>query len=85
MSLSAAACPSRTTSARRPHEQVRAHLRGETQPLELAGRERRGAAIDGEIAEPEIEHDIEPGDEILCDALGNHRLFRMLRLDLRHP
>jgi hypothetical protein len=52
--------------------------------LELAGRERRGAAFDGEIAEPEIEHDVEPGDEILRDALCDHSLFRMLRLDLCH-
>src|SRR4051812_896172 len=37
-------------------EEVRSDLRRETEPLELARRERRRAALDGEVAEAEVEH-----------------------------
>ena len=63
-------------------EQIGAHLRGEPQALKLARRERRRAAIQREIAEPEIEQHGEPGDEILRDALRDHRLFRMIDREL---
>ena len=41
-------------------EQVGAHLRRQPQPLQLAGRERRRAALEREVAEPEVEQDGEP-------------------------
>jgi hypothetical protein len=49
-------------------EEVRAHLRREPQPLELARRERRRAPLQGEVAEPEVEQHVEPGAEVLGDA-----------------
>ena len=41
-------------------EQVRAHLRRQPQPLQLAGRQRRRAALEREVAEAEIEQHGEP-------------------------
>ena len=38
-------------------EKIGAHLRGQPQPLQLAGRKRGRAAFQGEVAQPEVEQD----------------------------
>ena len=56
-------------------EQIRAHLRREAQPLQLAGRERGRAALEREIAEPEVEQHVQPRDEIFGDPLRRPSAF----------
>jgi hypothetical protein len=63
-------------------EQVRAHLRGEPQPLQLAGRQRRRAALEREVAEPEVQHDREPRAQVLAMRRVDVRLLGMLALEL---
>ena len=62
-------------------EQVRAHLRRQPQPLQLARRQRRRAALERQVAEPEVEQHGEPRHQVLGDPLRDHRLLR----DARSP
>jgi hypothetical protein len=66
-------------------EQVGAHLGGEPQPLELAGRERRRAALEREVAQSELGEDLDSRQQILGDPLGDQRLLRVLARQLRRP
>jgi hypothetical protein len=59
-------------------EEIRPHLRGQAQALQLAGRERRRAPLEREVAEAEVEEDVEPGSEIVGNAARDERLLRML-------
>ena len=64
-------------------EQVGANLGGQPQSLQLPRRQRRRAAIEGQVAESEVEQHREAGFEVLRDALRDQRLFRMLLFELR--
>ena len=59
-------------------EQVGADLRRQAQPLQFARRQRRRAALEGEVAEAEIEQHLESGDEVFADALRHHFLLGMV-------
>ncbi len=52
-------------------EEVRAHLRGQPQALQFPGRERGGAAFQGQVAQPEIEQDQVAAQEVFGDAPGD--------------
>ncbi len=47
------------------------HLRGEPQPLQLAGRQRRHAPFQAQIALPRIKQHRLPGRQVGRDALGD--------------
>ncbi len=65
-------------------EQVRAHLRGEPQALQLARRERRRAALERQVAEARGRAARRAARTRSCgDPLGDHRLLGMLRRQLR--
>ena len=59
-------------------EQVRAHLRREAKPLQLAGRQRRRAALERQVAEAELEQHAEARRGVLGDALRDDRLLGMV-------
>ena len=59
-------------------EQVRAHLRGEPKPLQFTRRQRGRAALERQIAEPEVEEDRETRLDVLGNALSDDHLFRMV-------
>ena len=56
-------------------EQIGADLRGQPQPLQLAGRERRRAAFEREVTQAEIEEHVEAGARSSAIALGDEPLF----------
>jgi len=59
-------------------EQVRVHLRPEAQALQLSGRQGRRAAVEREVAEPEVEQHLEPGQHVGGDAAHDQRALRVL-------
>ena len=61
-------------------EQVRAHLRRQPKPLQFARRQRGRAALERQVAEPEVEQHGEARLEVLGDPLRDDHLLRMLRL-----
>jgi hypothetical protein len=65
-------------------EQVGAHLGGQPQALQLAGRKRGRAPIHRQVTEPELEENLEPRLQVLDDPAGHQRLLRMLGLELLH-
>ncbi len=66
-------------------EKIGVHLGGKPQALELPGREGGCAAIQRQVAQPQLEEDAEPRHQVLGNALGDHRLLRMLLLQFRYP
>ena len=60
-------------------EQVRPHLRGQPQSLQLAGRERRRAAIERQVAESEVEQHRDAPQQVLADALRHEGPLGMRR------
>ena len=64
-------------------EQVRAHLRGQPKTLQFARRQRRRAAFERQIAEPEVEQDRQARFDVLGNALRDDHLFRMVPGHLR--
>ena len=45
--------------------------------MQLAGGKGGGAALERKVAQPEIEQDLEPCDQICTDALGHNGLLGM--------
>ncbi len=73
-------------------EQVGVDLRGEAQPLQLAGRQRGRAALDREVAQAEVEQHREPRQQLVHDPPRRERprplepaLPRVLAQQLRQP
>ena len=64
-------------------EEVGADLRREAEPLELAGRKSRRAAIGRQVAETEVEQHLDAREQVLDDALRHDRPLGMLLRDLR--
>ena len=64
-------------------EEVRSHLRGEAQALELTGRERGRAALEGEVAEAQVEQHLEARAEVFGDAAGHLGLLGVCVRELR--
>ena len=62
-------------------EQVRAHLRGEPQPLQLTGGQRGRAALEGQIPEAEVQQYGEPRLQILRDAARDDCPLRMFSVE----
>ena len=56
-------------------EQLRAQLRGQAQTLQLAGRQGRRTALQGQIAQAQFGQGTDPLEQILGDALGRQALF----------
>src|SRR6185312_10637941 len=62
-------------------EQIRAYLCRKPEPLQLPGRQSGRAAIERQVSETEVEQYGKTTFQILRNALHNHDLFRMRRLD----
>jgi hypothetical protein len=64
-------------------EQVRPHLSGQPQPLQLAGGQGGRTAVEGQVPEPKVEQDAQPGDQVAGDPAGDLDLLRVLVVALR--
>ena len=58
-------------------KQIRAHLRGQAQPLQLARRQGGRAAVQAQVAETQVQQHLEPAGQVLRDALGDDGFFGM--------
>src|SRR5687767_947504 len=63
-------------------EQVGADLRREAEALELAGGEGGGGALEGQVAEAEVEQGGESGLEVLGDPAGHGGLLGVFGFEL---
>ncbi len=51
--------------------QARADLRGQADALRLAARKRGGRALQGQVVQPHVDQEAQPGEDLLQDALGD--------------
>jgi len=58
-------------------EQIGSHLGREPQPLQFSGRQCGGAALQGQVSQPEVEKNRKAHQQVLCDPLNDNCLFRM--------
>jgi hypothetical protein len=58
-------------------EQIRLHLCRESQPLQLTRRQRRRAALKGQVTQAKIEDDFQACLKVFHDALRDDRLLWM--------
>ncbi len=58
-------------------EQTGTHLGAQPQPLQLAGRQRRRAAVQAQIAQSEVEQHVQPRHHVLRDAPRDDGFFGM--------
>ena len=53
-------------------DQAGADLRGQPDPLRLAAGQRGGRPVEGQVVEPDVEQEPEPGVDLLQHPLGDH-------------
>ncbi len=56
-------------------EQLRAQLRRQAQALQLAGRQRRRTALQGQVTESQVDQGADPFQQVLGDALRGEAFF----------
>ena len=64
-------------------EQIAVHLGAEAEALELAGAEGGSAALEGEIAQAEIQEHLQAGHDVTRDATCDQFFLRMFLPTLR--